>query len=128
MILIDTSVLIDYVRSKDAALLLAMQTHAGAVCGVIRAELLAGTRNPHDRLQLLLLLDSLQQVVTPEDVWDAVGDNAAKLRSLGVNLPLVDVVIATLAMANNVELWTRDAHFTLVQRLLPSLRLFVEPP
>lgn len=128
MILIDTSVLIDYVRSKDAGLLLKMQNHGGAICGVVRAEVLAGARNPRDRARLLLLLDSFPVLNTPEFIWDAIGDGAASLRIGGVNLPLPDVVIAALAISNNIELWTRDGHFVHVQRVLPSLRLFVEPP
>ena len=128
MILIDTSVLIDYVRSKDANLLLKMQNHSGAVCGVVRSELLAGTKNPRDRARLVMLLDSFQAIATPETVWDSVGDHAATLRVQGVNVPLPDVVIATLALAASVELWTRDKHFVRIQQVLPSLRLFVEPP
>jgi predicted nucleic acid-binding protein len=42
MILIDTSVLIDYLRSKDAALWLKIQSFDAAVCGIVRAEILTG--------------------------------------------------------------------------------------
>jgi predicted nucleic acid-binding protein len=76
----------------------------------------------------MLILDSLPQASTSELIWNSVGDNAAHLRAQGVNIPLADIVISTLAIAHNVELWTRDAHFSNVQRVLPSLRLFPEPP
>ena len=128
MILIDTSVLIDYLRSKDAASWTKIQVHDSAICGIVRAEILAGARSPGDRARLVLMLDSLPQASTSELVWNSVGDNAAQLRAQGVNIPLADIVISTLAITHNVELWTRDAHFTNVQRVLPSLRLFPEPP
>src|SRR5436853_394603 len=73
--------------------------------------------------------------------WDAFAKAAAALRATydfdatlaapragGVTIPFVDAVIATVAIVNDVELWTRDAHFTLVQSVLPALKLFAEPP
>ena len=45
-----------------------------------------------------------------------------------MTVPFPDAVVATLAIANNLELWTRDAHFTLIQQWLPALKLFQEPP
>jgi predicted nucleic acid-binding protein len=128
MILIDTSVLIDYLRSKDPALWTKIQTHDSAICGIVRGEILAGARNPGDRARLLLMLNSLAQATTSELIWNSVGDYAAELRSQGVNVPLADIVIATLAIDHNVELWTRDGHFANVQRVLPALRLFPESP
>jgi predicted nucleic acid-binding protein len=38
------------------------------------------------------------------------------------------VAIATVAIANGIELWARDRHFPLIQSILPALRLFQEPP
>jgi predicted nucleic acid-binding protein len=120
MILIDTSVLVDYIRTKDALLLRKMQHHGGAVCGVVRAELLAGSKNPRDRARLTLLLDSFQAIDTPETLCVTIGDHAALLRARGVNIPLPDAIIATIATTANVELWSRDAHFILAQPFLPS--------
>ena len=37
-------------------------------------------------------------------------------------------ILATLAIVNDTELWTRDTHFKLIQKCLPSLKLFQEPP
>jgi predicted nucleic acid-binding protein len=57
-----------------------------------------------------------------------VGDNLAALRAAGQRFPFADVVVATVAIANDIELWTRDYHFKLMHTTLPALRLFVEPP
>ena len=38
------------------------------------------------------------------------------------------VVLATVAISNDIELWTRDTHFPMIQKVLPALKLFVEPP
>jgi predicted nucleic acid-binding protein len=67
-------------------------------------------------------------VPIPDSLWDDVGDNLAALRAAGVTVPFPDVVIATVAIANDIELWTHDNQFTMIQRVLPRLRLFQEPP
>ncbi|MFL5342286.1 MAG: PIN domain-containing protein [Gemmataceae bacterium] len=128
MILIDTSVVIDYLRSGDPRLLALFQVHDAAICGVTRAEVLWGTRSTAHQQDLLDTLDSFIQVLIPESLWDAVGGNLAALRSRGVTVPFQDVVIATVAVANDIELWTRDNQFRLIQGVLPQLRLFQEPP
>jgi hypothetical protein len=46
----------------------------------------------------------------------------------GVNVPFADALLATLAIEGHHELWSRDAHFALMQRALPALKLFQEPP
>ena len=35
-----------------------------------------------------------------------------------------DAMIATVAIENDLELWTRDAHFVQIQGVLTQLRLF----
>ena len=69
-----------------------------------------------------------QLVSIPDALWDVVGDNLAALRSNGITVPFADVIIATVAIANDIELWTRDKQFQFIQSVLPQLRLFVEPP
>lgn len=128
MILVDTNILIAIIRTGNPKFVGVLQQHVGAVCGAIRAELLAGVRSPAERNQALSMLATLGTVSTPESVWDDVGDNLRTLRTNGVTVPFPDAVLATLAIANNLELWTRDAHFTLIQKWLPALKLFQEPP
>lgn len=128
MTLVDTSVVIEYLRGASPKLLGLFQTLPGGVCGTTRAEVLHGARNPADRGRLLTLLNAFDQAATPEDVWDAVGDLLAALRRSGVTVPFNDVVIAAVAVSAGVELWTRDNQFQLIQRIEPRLRLFQEPP
>jgi len=128
MILLDSSVLIDYSRGNPVLLQSLFRTSNYAVCGVVRAEVLAGSRSVMERGKYFRILNQLGQVSTPESLWDIVGDYAALLGSNGVTIPLSDVIIAAVAIANDFELWTRDKHFNLIQPLLPALKLFQEPP
>lgn len=128
MILLDSCVLIDYSRGKDPKLLSLFAALSLAVCGVVRAEVLAGARSATDRNKLIGLLDRVAQVPIPDIFWDAVGDNLRTLRASGITVPFPDVVLVTVAIGNAYEFWTRDAHFGQMQRALPQLKLFQEPP
>ncbi len=128
MTLVDTSVIIDYLRSGDVKFLNLFQSLPGCICGTVKAEVLHGTRNAADRNRLLALLNAFAQTVTPELVWDAVGDLLAVLRKNGITVPFNDVVIASVAVATGVELWTHDKQFQLIQQHEPRLRLFQELP
>lgn len=64
----------------------------------------------------------------PESCWDLVGENLAALYARGITVPFPDVVIATLGIENDIEVWARDPHFPVMQMVLPRLKLFQEPP
>jgi predicted nucleic acid-binding protein len=128
MILVDTSVVIDWSQGKDAKLRLLIPSLPVAVCGVTQAELLHGSRNPAHRQELLGDLATFQFVPIPDALWIKVGDNLAALRLKGITVPLSDAVIATLGIENDIEVWARDPHFPMMQKHLPALKLFQEPP
>ena len=127
MILTDTSVLIDYDRG-DPKLARLFPTLPVVHGGPTRAEFLSGARNPADRQRLLVTLAAFPPVPVPEPIWDAVGDDLLVLRRAGVVVPFPDVVVATVGIAHNIEVWARDKHFPLMALHLPALRLFAEPP
>src|SRR5260370_40714524 len=108
MILTDTGILINFLRTQDAKLAHLLRTLPVAICGVVRAEILAGARNPKDRQRLLTFLQPFQYVPLPESSWDRTGDNLAVLYAAGVSVPIPDAVIATLGIENDIEVWTRD--------------------
>jgi predicted nucleic acid-binding protein len=128
MILVDANLVIGYLKKPDPKVLGLFQSHHAAVCGITRAEVLHGARNPADRQRLISQLNILAQVAIPDSIWDAVGDALAALRAGGVTVPFPDVVPACVAIKYGIELWTRDQHFSLMQAVLPGLVLFQEPP
>ncbi len=123
MTLVDASIIIEYLQSRSSQLLTLMQSNGAAICGVTRAEVLAGSRNPKQRQSLTALLDSLSQITLDDSLWDEVGDHLATLRAAGVTVPFPDAILSTLAISLDIPLWTRDQHFSLIQRLFPSLKL-----
>ncbi len=129
MILLDTSVLIEFLRSPTEAMLGVFEEYAAAICGVTRAEVLAGARDSAHLGRIAESLDVLEHVVIAEEFWDVLGKNLSLLRAAGVTVPLADAMIGSLAIGNDLELWTYDSHFERMQKVLPELQLFVpEPP
>ena len=43
-------------------------------------------------------------------------------------MPFPDALIATIAIDNDLELWNYERHFADMQKVLPALKLFQEPP
>jgi predicted nucleic acid-binding protein len=128
MILADTSVVIDWLRSPSTRLLGIISTFAPAICGVTVAEVFAGARTAGELAHYPAALSVFGKVPIPLDIWERVGQNLFACRRHGITVPLADAIIATVTIDNNLELWTYDSHFTLMQAALPALRLFVEPP
>lgn len=131
MILVDSGVIgviIDFLRTKDPKLDALLRSLPVAVCGVTRAEILHGSRSGADRQRLLVFLSAFQQVPILDSWWDVVGDNLAALRASGITVPFPDAVIATVGIESDIEIWARDAHFPAMQKVLPRLKLFQEPP
>lgn len=128
MILIDASVLFDHTRAKDPNVARLIALNPIAICGVTRTEALHGVRTFKERMDLIKTLNSYPQVSTPESIWDEAGDHLALLRSKGLTIPIPDVILATVAIHHDLEVWARDHHFPLMQKWLPALKLFQEPP
>jgi predicted nucleic acid-binding protein len=74
------------------------------------------------------MLDNLNQLSPHDAFWESLGDQLAELRSHGVTVPFPDAVLSTLALSLDVEVWSRDHHFLIIQGVFPTLKIFQEPP
>ena len=90
-----------------------------AMVGVVLAEMLQGTRSRQEFDELSLRLTALPFLSTTKETWLEVGALSYQLRQRGLTLPLVDLVIAALALGHDLEVYTLDQDF---QRI-PGLRL-----
>jgi predicted nucleic acid-binding protein len=127
VILVDTSVIIHYLRTWSEAVDAVLDSGQAGICGVTRAEVLHGARGEADMVELLTALDELPQITMGPDIWDELGRSLCTLRSRGLAVSFPDALIATVAAATGLELWTYDAHFTPICSAIPSLRLFDGP-
>jgi predicted nucleic acid-binding protein len=127
VILVDTSVLVRYLRSASPAIRQVLISTECAICGVTRAEILHGAKTPKDATDLGNAMNSFIQLPILPATWDHLGFHLASLRSRGLPMPFQDVLLATVALDYGAELWSYDAHFRAIQGVLTSLILFDGP-
>jgi tRNA(fMet)-specific endonuclease VapC len=127
MILIDTSVLVRYLRTASPAIREVLASTDCAICGVTRAEILHGARTFQDAKNLAEALNTFIQVPIDQATWDHLGHHLASLRAKGLPMPFQDVLLAAVAIDHNVELWSYDAHFKAIQGVLTNLKSFEGP-
>lgn len=118
MILVDTSAWVDFFRGQGtlaARVQDLIECNDAALCGPIVTELRRGIQARH-RKKVLPLLDGLQSLPEPEQMWREAGDLGYSLARKGVTAKTLDLLIATHSLAHNVPLLTQDADFEAMKR------------
>ena len=71
MILVDTNVIIPYLRTGDPKLDGLFRTLPVAICGIARAEILHGVRSSADRVRTAVVLNSFAPVAMADSIREA---------------------------------------------------------
>ena len=87
--------------------------------GIIRAELLRGTRNKKEFKQLSSLLNGLEYLPVNDLFWEKVAQFSFDLFRTGVTVPLTDAYIALLTIENKAKIVHCDKHFDLIAQKSP---------
>jgi predicted nucleic acid-binding protein len=120
--LLDTDVLIDFLRGNAQATRIVLDLEKSYVSAISVAELYAGVRSAKEAG----VLDALIQDLTVLDVTSAVAQAAGEIKaqffpSHGVGLP--DALIAATAQANRLSLFTLNVkHFPMLPGLKPAYK------
>jgi predicted nucleic acid-binding protein len=116
MVLVDTSVWVDHLRSGDAGLQEALREGGVIAHPFVIGELACG--NLHQRLKVLTLLESLPSaaVATHEEVLTLLDAQ----RLYGKGLGYVDIHLLASARLSHAKLWTRDKS---LQRAAAGLKI-----
>ena len=111
MVLVDTSVWIDHLRSKEPLLVNLLQNNQVLGHPFVRGELALG--NLPQRQNILSLLDNLPQ--SPVAFADEINPFIETHRLFGLGIGLIDVnLLASTHLAVNAKLWTRDKRLLVV--------------
>jgi predicted nucleic acid-binding protein len=127
MVLVDTSVWIAFFREKTSAAAKTLdgllEEGAVGICGLIEAELIPGIRQD-DRERVRSLIASLPRFEINPATWSEVVriQESALKRGLGP-FSIPDLILASLALQNNLPLFSLDRHFVALSRLT-GLRLY----
>ena len=89
------------------------------VPGIIKTELLRGTKNKKEYNQLNDLLKGLEYLPVSDDFWGKLSLFSFRLFRKGVTVPLTDTYIALLGIENNASILHRDKHFDLIAEKVP---------
>lgn len=127
-VIVDTSAWIDSFRSsanQSLSLLvkdLILQDRI-LLPGIIRAELLRGTKTKKEFNRLTELLRGLTYLPVPEEFWEKLSAFSFDLFRKGIAVPLVDTYIALVCLENHASILHRDKHFDMIA-LKTSLKIF----
>jgi predicted nucleic acid-binding protein len=84
--------------------------------GMIKLELLGGTKTEIEFQRLKARLDALDSVDTDMKLWARAYELAFNLRRRGVTIPYTDILIAACALRANASILHADAHFDLISK------------
>ena len=87
--------------------------------GIIKTELLRGTKNKKEYNQLNDLLKGLEYLPVSDGFWEKLSLFSFRLFRKGVTVPLTDTYIALLGIENNASILHRDKHFDLIAEKVP---------
>ncbi len=121
-ILVDTTIWIEFFRqgSKIGEPLEGLLVENGIwTCGIVLFEILQGIKSEGEKSKILTLLAGLPYVEMTKALWQKAAVLSASLRKRGVSLPLSDIFIATIAIENDLSVFTLDNHFAQI----PNLKL-----
>ena len=121
MIVVDTSVWIEYLRTPDSehgrALDSLLDRKEALLTGVVIAEVVQGLGPDRQRTAVTDYLARLPYSDLSKDGWLHVGELAYQMRREGHTPGLADLAIATVAIEGGHELYTLDADFQRVPGL-----------
>lgn len=127
-VLADTSAWVAFLRGEKAAVqridpLLA--EGRVAIAGAVYAEVLSGTASRADFELLGRLLEGLEWLPEPANLWERVAEARFTLARRGFQAAILDLIIAFCALEASHILLTRDRDFSRIQTVLAfELELF----
>lgn len=123
-ILTDSNIFIDLFKTNDAGIRSVFETENIVICGVIKAELLHGAVSSRDFNRIEEMIKIFDSVDIEAEDWGKLGRLLYCFRTNGLSLPFQDAIIAYLALKYQLTVWTKDPHFTHIQRIVPELSLY----
>lgn len=114
-ILVDTSIWIEYFNRDKSFIADSLERLIGedkvVVAGIILTELLQGTKNEKEFHAILENITALPFLESRLNTWIEAGRISFNLRRTGLTIPTTDIIIASLAIENNCQIFSLDPHF-----------------
>ena len=123
-ILVDTNVMIDYMKRPSEKMKEIFQNEDVVISGVVVSELLHGALSEKEMKSLEEDLNVFESLNIGKGDWTEFGRFLYKVRKSGLTVPYPDALIAFVAISNDVPVWTKDKHFKLIMAADERLKLY----
>lgn len=128
MVLVDTSVWIDFFQASESSHALALESlirdnNRAMICGIILQEVLQGIRDDKSYALTKDRLSRLPYLEIDKETYVFAASLYRILRVKGITALPVDVTLAGLAIQRGIPLYTRDEHFKVIAKY-SNLKLF----
>lgn len=122
-ILVDTSVWVSYFRggSPNLSEKLDGMFASAEVCvpKIVLAELVQGARSEREISTIEDFFDAFTILDQTQDTWLKAGSLSRQLKNKGKTIHLLDCYIAVIAQENSCSVFTLDAHFKEIRKMIP---------
>jgi predicted nucleic acid-binding protein len=119
-VLIDTSTWIAAFRGNPVNITEITRTllndDRALTCGPVLFEIYRGLR-AWERKKIIPLMKALIRLPIDEKDWEIAGNLDASLRTEGITIPPMDLLIAQICLRNNVPIFALDQHFESIKGL-----------
>jgi predicted nucleic acid-binding protein len=120
MVVVDTSVWVDFFRGMDKAVIAELSRLLDAdqvgLAAPVRLELLAGVSRL-DKARLRRVLSALPLLVPDANLWALLDTWVERAGRAGERFGAMDLLIAGIADEHRATLWSRDGDFKRMARL-----------
>ena len=123
-VIVDTNIMIDYMKRPTKELKDAFKKENVVLCGVVISELLHGAVSEKDLSTLKADLSLFESYNLKDDDWFNFGEFLFELRTNGLTVPYADAIISYIAIRNGFAVWTRDKHFKLIKAVREELIIY----
>lgn len=118
-VLVDTSVWVDVLRDRNSALGGEIASLLGGpvrivTTGLVVQEVLQGVSVPRQVAQVATLFVRLRYLSPSRPTHQRAASLYRKLRTRGITVPSVDVLLAQLALDHGVRIWSLEGHFAAI--------------
>jgi predicted nucleic acid-binding protein len=93
-----------------------LKDNAIFITGMVKLELLGGTKSENEFQRLKSRLNALDSVECDAALWEEAYKLAFDLRRKGITVPNTDILIASCALKIGATLVHSDAHFDLIHK------------
>jgi predicted nucleic acid-binding protein len=119
MVVVDTSVWIDFFQHPESPwasrLAELIEGHnCVALCGIVLQEILQGIKHPASCERTRERLCRFPFVAATKETHVLAADLYRNLRLRGITVPSTDAAVAAIAIANRMEMLTKDQHFAVI--------------